>query len=80
MPTVTMTADERRAKLQKLKSKKSHVRRAQSVSTEASKNTQLLEAVTWDIFSPPPLNSVKVSQKLLLAYLEQILLFEARFN
>jgi hypothetical protein len=41
-------------------SKRSHIRRAERISSEASKDTQMLSAVTWDIFSPPPINSFKV--------------------
>eukprot|EP00980_Cylindrotheca_fusiformis_P020990 scaffold7987_cov200-Cylindrotheca_fusiformis.AAC.19 len=42
-----------------MKSKKSHIRRADRVSSEAWKHTKLLSAVTWDVFSPPPSNSMK---------------------
>jgi hypothetical protein len=55
-----MASEDRRAKLQRMKSKRSHERRAESIFSEASKDTQLLSAVTWDIFCPPPINSIKV--------------------
>ena len=65
-------SEDRRAGLQKMKDFKSRrsggiggmraqMRRNQTIKIAQARHDYLLNAVTWDVFAPPPSNSVKVS-------------------
>lgn len=45
----------------RMKSKRNRLRRAQTIKNVNAKHDYLLNARTWDVFAPPPSNSVKVS-------------------
>lgn len=53
--------EDRRANLQRMKSKRVNLKRTQTIRFAAAKHDHLLNAVTWDVFAPPPSNSIKVS-------------------